>query len=363
MCSFRRNCAGIRVWSFHESVEPPIVTTNLSAAMKSDARGCAFHMHVPFWELLRDTFKWNYLDKDQTFSADVLKVHLSACPYLNFTFCVKFSQRNAFNMYLPAEIRATNICACDLDMRLDFSQRMKQWTFSCPHYHQQGALKKCVRRVLVQESRYVLMETSPNLHGGAPSPVNAQTVGSYEKKPSEEIPPAPVVLLPSIGAAPSPEQQIEESEDLFKAHYRSTTVNSAGSKDWLGETPTDEKVAEWERQRRESDEVSMRLVDKIRDQYLILEKMLDEVLCEKIKDEEQRKREEAKARLKANVVTCMGCTESPAMCVFLPCFHMVMCEKCVDRSISSSLRCRTDLVVKFCPSCRREITVNDSLNW
>jgi len=336
--------------------------TNLSSAVKSDTRGCAFHMHVPFWECLRDSFIWNHHDKGKAFNAEVLKPHLSACPYLNFTFCVKFSQRNDFNMYLPAEIRATNLCACDLDMRLDFSHLINQWTFSCPHYHQQGVSKKCVRRVLVQESRYTLMESSPNLHGGAPSAVNAQTVSSYDKKSGKETSPVPIVHLPLIHITPTPAEQVEEEEDLFKALYRTATVNSAGSKAWLGETATEETVVEWEFQRQEADHLRLILVDKVRDQYLILEKMLDEALCQKIKDEEQRKREETKARLKANVVTCVGCTESPAMCVFIPCFHMVMCEKCGDKSISSRLILPANLSVKFCPSCRRDIMVNDLIN-
>jgi hypothetical protein len=235
-------------------------------------------------------------------------------------------------MYLPAEIRATNLCACDLDMRLDFSRIMEQWTFSCPHYHQQGAQKKCVRRVLVQESRYVLMETSPNLHGGAPLPVNAQTVTSCDRKFPEEAP--PIVRLPSIDLPSATPEQIEDVEkDLIKLLYRTSTLNSAGSKDWLGEAATDEEVADWECRRQESDIFHIDLINKVTDQYLILEKMLDEALCEKIKEEEQRKREETKARLKSNVVTCISCVESPAMCIFLPCFHMVMCEKCGDKSI------------------------------
>jgi len=79
------------------------------------------------------------------------------------------------------------------------------------------------------------------------------------------------------------------------------------------------------------------LMDKVTEYYLHLEKMLDNALCQKIKDDEQRKREEQKLRLKANVVTCLGCTEVAAMCVFLPCFHMVMCVKCADKGMSSQL--------------------------
>src|SRR5947207_14395878 len=200
--------------------------------MSSDTRGCAFHMHVPFWECLRDTFHSSQYSQAATFSSEALSPHLNACPYLNFTFSVKFSQRNAFNMYLPAEIRATNICACDLDMRLDFSRLLKQWTFSCPHYHQQGALKKCVRRVFVSESRYKLMESSPNLHGGAPLPVNAQTVVIYDKKPSEKHNIAPIVHLPSIDNSNTAQGKVEDEEDIFKTLYSTATVNQTGSKEW-----------------------------------------------------------------------------------------------------------------------------------
>jgi hypothetical protein len=313
-------------------------------------------MHVPFWECLRDTFHWTKSDKEKTFSSDALIPHLSACPYLNFTFCVKFSQLNHFNMYLPAEIRATNTCACDLDMRLDFSEIMQQWVFSCPRYHRQGVSKKCVRRVFVQESRYLLMENSANLHGGAQGPVNAQTVTDDDKS-TVETRCLPVVHLPSINeCCVTSDVKEDNEEDIFKALYRSTTLNNAGSKEWLGQEPTNEELAEWEREKKEYEKSEARLVDLMRERYLVLEKMLDEALCQKIKDEEQRKREETKLRLKANVVTCITCTEAAAMCVFIPCFHMVMCEKCADKGILRILRC-TNIIVVTCPSCRGTVEV------
>jgi len=307
--------------------------SNISAALQNDARGCAFHMHVPFWQCLRDTYFWTHFDKDKTFSSDVLIPHLNACPYLNFTFCVKFSQRNNLNMYLPAEIRATNTCACDMDMRLDFSETTQQWTFSCPHYHRQGAQQKCVRRVFVQESRYKLLDTSPNLHGGGMFPVEPQTIAEEEKKTHTRL--QPVVHLPQMENTISRAEAVEEEDesDIFKSLYRTATLNDAGSRDWLGEKATEEQLAEWERQKQEWEKERTAKVDKMREQYLQLEKMLDEVMCDKIKDEEQRKREEAKLRLKANVVPCVACCEVSAMCVFIPCFHMVMCEKCADKGM------------------------------
>jgi hypothetical protein len=300
-------------------------------------------MHVPFWECLRDLFHWAQFDKEKVFSSEALNPHLSACPYLNFTFCVKFSKRNNFNMYLPAEIRATNICACDLNMRLDFSQLLQQWVFSCPHYHQQGAPIKCVRRVLAQDTRYRLMENSPNLHGGAPVPINMQTVAEDDKKVSDG--PPPVVHLPSLDPASIREDRqkevgdLEATDDIFKSLYRTTTLNSAGSKEWLGETPTDESVAAWQRQRDEWERDKQEQIDRMREQYLHLEKMLDDALCQKIKEEETRKREDAKTRAKSNNVACLGCTEELPMSVFIPCYHMVMCIKCADKSTPLSHSC------------------------
>ena len=177
------------------------------------------------------------------------------------------------------------------------------------------------------------MESSPNLHGGAPLPVNAQTVVIYDKKPNEESNPAPIVHFPFIDNSNIAQEHVEDEEDIFKTLYRTTTVNQAGSKEWLGESATHDQLAHWERRKEESDKGERLLVDRVRDQYLILEKMLDEALCQKIKDEEQRKREETKMRLKANVVPCTCCCEVIALCVFLPCFHMVLCEKCAEKGI------------------------------
>ena len=240
-------------------------------------------------------------------------------------------------------------------MRLDFSRLLKQWTFSCPHYHQQGALKKCVRRVFVSESRYKLMESSPNLHGGAPLPVNAQTVLIFDKKPGEKHHLAPIVHLPSIDILNNAQEKVEDEEDIFKTLLRTATINPAGSKEWLGESATSDQLADWERRREASNKGERLLVDRVRDQYLILEKMLDEALCQKIKDEEKRKREETKMRLKANVVPCTCCCEVVALCVFLPCFHMVLCEKCADKGNLCILRYNADLIVSVCPTCRNAI--------
>ena len=177
------------------------------------------------------------------------------------------------------------------------------------------------------------MESSPNLHGGASFPVNTQTVVMYDKKSNKEPTLAPIVHLPSIDNSNTVQEQVEDEEDIFKTLYRTATVNQAGSKEWLGQNATGDQLADWERQKEECDEGERVLVDRVRDQYLILEKMLDEALCQKIKDEEQRKREETKMRLKANVVPCTCCCEVIALCVFVPCFHMVLCEKCAEKGI------------------------------
>jgi hypothetical protein len=306
--------------------------THNRSAMSSESRGCAFHMHVSFWQCLRDAFFWSNNDRKKTFSSGVLTPHLTACPYLNLTFCVKFSQSNNFNMYLPAEIRATNTCACDLDMRLDFSEILQQWTFSCPHYHQQGVTKKCVRRIFAKDSRYVLMDSSPNLHGGSSAPINGQTVVYDDEKPNRKKPLPPVVRLSHINESPVVKNAAgDEDAEMFKGLFRAVSLNSAGTKDWLGDNPTDEDVVFWEYQTLESKMKTTVLFDKVMKSYLLLEKQLDIALCEDIKNEEKQRREEAKLRLTANVVPCVACTETAAMCVFLPCFHMVMCEKCSDK--------------------------------
>jgi hypothetical protein len=284
-------------------------------------------MHVPFWECLRDTYHWKQQDIKATFQSDALVPHLKACPYLNFTFCVKFAICNAYNMTLPAEIRATNTCACDLDMRLDFSENLQQWAFSCPHYHQPGALKKCVRRAFVQETRYKLLESSANLHGGVlATALMPQTVAGGV---DEEVD-RPSVHLPHVNNIVEP----VDDEDIFKDLFRTETRNAAGSKAWLGDNATAEQVALYEREHAASETKRAELVEKLRAQYLQVEKLLDDALCQKIKDAEQQKREEAKLRLKANVVQCVGCTDVSAMYVFLPCYHMVMCERCAGKGIS-----------------------------
>lgn len=308
--------------------------TNFRIVISEHTFGCSFHMHVPFWECLRDTFAWNKYDKVKTFSSEALVPHLNACPYLNFTFCVKFSQINDFNMYLPAEIRAVNFCACDLDMRLDFSQIMQQWAFSCPHYHQAGVPVKCVRRIFVHETRYRLLEESANLHGGASS-LNIQTV-----VPADIIGDSSDEPFPTLKAAvhlPHMEHNVPElparDEDIFTDFYRATVLNAAGSRAWLGSNPTEEDIDSWTRRRQDWDRMRLEKVEEMREQYLRLEKLLDEALCEKIRQEEHMKREDARLRLRANVVTCLACCEASAMCVFLPCFHMVMCERCGEKGI------------------------------
>ena len=308
--------------------------TDFRSVMSPETRGCAFHMHVLFWECLRDVFIWKNGDRKKTFSSDTFAQHLTGCPYLNFTFCVKFSQHNNFNMYLPAEIRATNTCACDLDMRLDFSEMLQQWTFSCPHYHQQGVTKKCVRRIFAKDSQYVLMDSSPNLHGGLSVPVNGQTVMDDDDKFSKSSL-YPVVSLSHVDASRTVEKTADgEDVDIFKGLFRAVCLNSAGTKDWLGDNPADEDVACWEYQKLDSERKTIMLFDRVMKSYLFLERQLDIALCKNIKDEEKQRREEARLRLTANVVPCVACTEIAAMCVFLPCFHMVMCEKCSDKGIS-----------------------------
>ena len=243
-------------------------------------------------------------------------------------------------MYLPAEIRATNLCSCDLDMRLDFSQIMQQWAFSCPHYHQAGVPIKCVRRVLAVETRYKLLETSANLHGGAsPHKLDIQTVVPEDiiEYPVEERNPSvrAAVHLPQMDDS-MPESQTHDA-DIFTGYVREGTLNTAGSRAWLGSAPTQEDIEAWDRRRQEWDRMRGEKVEQMREQYLCLEKLLDDALCEKIKHEEHMKREDARLRLRANVVTCLACCEASAMCVFIPCFHMVMCERCADKGISLSL--------------------------
>jgi hypothetical protein len=112
-------------------------------------------------------------------------------------------------------------------------------------------------------------------------------------------------------------------------------LNAAGSRAWLGSNPTEEDIDSWTRRRQDWDRMRLEKVEEMREQYLRLEKLLDEALCEKIRQEEHMKREDARLRLRANVVTCLACCEASAMCVFLPCFHMVMCERCGEKGISS----------------------------
>jgi hypothetical protein len=300
-------------------------------------------MHVSFWDHLYDTIEWYGRDKEKAFTDETLIPHLTACPYLNFTFCVKFSKQNTFSMYLPAEIRATNLCACDLDMRLDYSELLQQWVFSCPHFHQPGAPKKCVCRVFVHNAKYQLLDSSPNLHGGATLPANAQTVLLDDKIPAAEVGKAPLVHLPSVdGICESCPEKDDDSEILNRL-FRIFTVNKAGSKEWLGDNASQEALAEHDSNKKQVVELTGKLLTQYLESFLDLEKSYDVALCQKIKDEEQRKREEAKMRLKSNNINCMGCTEQNPMAIFVPCYHMVMCEKCSGK-------------VKVCPTCRRDIS-------
>jgi hypothetical protein len=284
-------------------------------------------MHVPFWECLRDTYFWNHQDKETTFLSHALIPHLAACPFLNLTFCVKFSQQNDLKKYLPAEIRATNTCACDEDMRLDFSKLLQQWVFSCPSFHQIGARKKCVRRVLVQETRYKLLRSSANLHGGKLArELDMQTIESSD------------ALLDDLGQtaikfgeveAPSSVVNEPMSRDIFSSFLPNVALNPQGAESWS----ENHKFAglsgnsEWRQDLINS-------YEHMREQYSWLEKQYDELACEKIRAEEQHNREQQAARLKANVVTCLACCEATAMCVFMPCFHMVLCEKCSVKGVS-----------------------------
>ena len=182
------------------------------------------------------------------------------------------------------------------------------------------------------------MENSPNLHGGGASlpTINFQTVLSDEKKAASALgSPTPTVHLPQVNES-GPVANPDDEHDIFKALYRSTTLNTAGSRAWLGDGATGDQVAAWETQKKEFEKAKDQLMDTVTEYYLHLEKMLDNALCQKIKEEEQRKREELKLRAKANVVTCLGCTEAAAMCVFLPCFHMVVCVKCADKGMPST---------------------------
>jgi hypothetical protein len=300
-------------------------------------------MHVSFWEHLGDTFELSGRNKEKAFEDESLEPHLKACPYLNFTFCVKFSKQNTCSMYLPAELRATNLCACDLDMRLDFSDLLQQWVFSCPHYHQHGAPKKCVTRVIVTQAKYRLIDTSPNLHGGGNILANAQTVLLDQPVPAGHIRQPPLVHLPSVDGIclPGPARDHEPSEVLTHI-LRTFTTHAAGSREWLGENPTPEALAEFEGRKKEAVEVTGKLITQYLESYLTLEKSYDVALCQKIKEAEQAQREEMRIRLKSNNILCLGCTEQNPMSIFVPCYHMVMCERCSGK-------------VKVCPTCRRDI--------
>ena len=299
-------------------------------------------MHVSFWGHLHNTFEWYGRDKDKAFADESLIPHLLACPYLNFTFCIKFSKQNTFPMYLPAELRATNLCACDLDMRLDFSELLQHWVFSCPHFHQPGAPKKCVTRLLVMLAKYRLIDTSPNLHGGGTLPANAQTVILDDKFPAGRVAEIPHVHLPSVDGICEPCPRRDDAGEVVTQLFRSFTINAAGSKEWLGENPSDEALAEYDNNKKEIVEMTMKLLTQYLESYLSLEKLYDIALCQRIRDDEQRKREEMRMRLKSNNIPCMGCTEQNPMAIFVPCYHMVMCEKCSGK-------------VKVCPTCRRDI--------
>jgi len=300
-------------------------------------------MHVSFWDHLHDTFEYYGRDKEKAFSDVSLVPHLKACPYLNFTFCAKFSRQNPFPMYLPAELRATNLCACDLDMRLDFSELLQHWVFSCPHFHQPGAPKKCVTRLLVTLAKYRLIDTSPNLHGGGTLQANAQTVVLDDKIPAVQVTKAPHVHLPSVDGICEPRRRrSDDAGEVLTQLFCSFTTNAAGSKEWLGENPSDEALAEYDNNKKEIVEMTMKLLTQYLESYLSLEKLYDIALCQRIRDDEQRKREEMRMRLKSNNIPCMGCTEQNPMAIFVPCYHMVMCEKCSGK-------------VKVCPTCRRDI--------
>lgn len=300
-------------------------------------------MHVLFWEHLHDTLERYGRDKEKAFADATLVPHLKACPYLNFTFCVRFSKQNSFDMYLPAEIRATNLCACDLDMRLDFSQLTQQWVFSCPHYHQKGATKKCIGRLFAFQAKYYLLNSSPNLHGGI-LPPRSQSIVEDDKTPSGEVSRTPLIRLPPVDGICEPQlPKADDDGQVITELFRTFTANPAGSKDWLGVNPSQEALSEYDGKKKEITEIMGKLLTRCLESYLTLEKSYDAALCQKVKDEEQRKREEMRMRLKSNNISCMGCTEQNPMAIFVPCYHMVMCEKCSGK-------------VKVCPACRRDIT-------
>jgi hypothetical protein len=212
-------------------------------------------------------------------------------------------------------------------MRLDFSENMQQWVFSCPHFHQPGALKKCVRRVFVQETRYKLLESSANLHGGVlATALIPQTVSAGVVEDTN----TPSVHLPHVDEIV---QQVGD-DDIFKDLFRTETLSSAGSKFWLDENATQDELTVYEREKTAWETCRAEKVETLRAAYLQLEKQLDDALCERLIKAEQSKREEAKLRLRANVINCVGCTEVSAMYVFLPCYHMVMCARCASKGTS-----------------------------
>jgi hypothetical protein len=299
---------------------------NLSEMSPPCTVGCAFHLHVPFWRYLSDLWHWNGQDIEKTLRSDSLTRHLAAYPFLNLTFCVRFSHQNNFPMTLPAELRATNVCACDLDMRLNFSKRMRHWVFSCPNYHQKAS-KTCIHRVFAMDARYNLMSDSANLNGGTlPPQLNMQT------SPEMEVPFADsdqiVVRLPRNDNVASMSED-ESEEDMVREFFSDEMLRRALSDDESVASPRENIL----RNEAPGGKILNTCPDRLHEKYLWQEKHYDELTREKIKEEEKFKREEARLRLKANVVTCLTCCEAAATCVFLPCFHMVLCEKCVDKGI------------------------------
>ena len=190
-----------------------------------------------------------------------------------------------------------------------------------------GARKKCVRRVLVQETRYKLLQSSANLHGGK----LAREMDMQTMEPSEhllhDVVPGNIKFAGSDEIPGPPTGNV--SGDVFSSFLPNVALSPEGAESWARQLRfiNDSEESEWRRG-------LLNAYEKMREHYSWLEKQYDDLACEKIRAEEQHRREEQAARLKSNVVTCLACCEATAMCVFIPCFHMVMCEKCSGKGRS-----------------------------
>lgn len=154
-----------------------------------------------------------------------------------------------------------------------------------------------------------------------------QTIEGFDELLNDSI--TRKVRFGDSGDISSAYESEDTSRDIFNSFLPNVSLSPNGAKSWTAELVSvgDSEEGGWRRGLLHS-------WDKMREAYSWLEKEYDDLACEKIKAEEQHKREETAARLKSNIVTCLACCEATAMCVFIPCFHMVLCEKCAVKGSS-----------------------------